>query len=52
MTLSIRPDTNSADQMLPSLSTQQLPTVTEAEMMQAVRTFNYWSRSCCLHSKS
>ncbi|MUG94519.1 GTP cyclohydrolase I FolE [Scytonema sp. UIC 10036] len=38
MTLSIRPDTNSAAQMLPSLSTQQLPTVTEAEMMQAVRT--------------
>jgi GTP cyclohydrolase IA len=38
MTLSIRPDINSAAQLVSSLSTQQLPTVTEAEMMQAVRT--------------
>jgi GTP cyclohydrolase IA len=38
MTLSIRPDTNSAAQVVSSLSTQQLPTVTEIEMMQAVRT--------------
>ncbi|WP_066384183.1 MULTISPECIES: GTP cyclohydrolase I FolE [unclassified Anabaena] len=38
MTLSIRPDINSAAQVVPSLSTQQLPTVTEADMMQAVRT--------------
>ncbi|MDF5711755.1 MAG: GTP cyclohydrolase I FolE [Nostoc sp. S4] len=38
MTLSIRPNINSAAQMVSSLSTQQLPTVTEAEMAQAVRT--------------
>ncbi|MBW4642356.1 MAG: GTP cyclohydrolase I FolE [Goleter apudmare HA4340-LM2] len=38
MTLSISPDLNSAAQVVSSLSTQQLPTVTEAEMMQAVRT--------------
>ncbi|MEH2194941.1 MAG: GTP cyclohydrolase I FolE [Nostoc sp.] len=38
MTLSIRPDINSAAQLVSSLSTQQLPTVTEAEMAQAVRT--------------
>ncbi|HEY9802943.1 MAG TPA: GTP cyclohydrolase I FolE [Leptolyngbyaceae cyanobacterium] len=38
MTLSTRPDINSAAQMVSSLSTQQLPTVTEAEMVQAVRT--------------
>ncbi|MBD2498136.1 MAG: GTP cyclohydrolase I FolE [Nostoc sp. TH1S01] len=38
MTLSIRPDTNSAAQVVSSLPTQQLPTVTEAEMVQAVRT--------------
>ncbi|MBH8551827.1 GTP cyclohydrolase I FolE [Nostocaceae cyanobacterium CENA357] len=38
MTLSIRPDVNSAAQVVSSLSTQQLPTVTETEMLQAVRT--------------
>jgi GTP cyclohydrolase I len=38
MTLSIRPDINSAVQVVSSLSTQHLPTVTEAEMAQAVRT--------------
>ncbi|SRR5579883_139666 len=38
MTLSIRPDINSAAQVVSSLSTQHLPTVTEAEMVQAVRT--------------
>ena len=38
MTLSIRPDLTSADQVLSSLATQQQQTVTEAEMMQAVRT--------------
>ncbi|MFM2063771.1 MAG: hypothetical protein RLZZ507_3442 [Cyanobacteriota bacterium] len=38
MTLSISPVFNSADQVVSSLSTQQQPTVTEAEMMQAVRT--------------
>ncbi|MBW4677371.1 MAG: GTP cyclohydrolase I FolE [Desmonostoc geniculatum HA4340-LM1] len=38
MTLSIRPDINSAAQVVSSLSTQQLPTVTETEMAQAVRT--------------
>ncbi|AFY47141.1 GTP cyclohydrolase I [Nostoc sp. PCC 7524] len=38
MTLSIRPDTNSAAQVVSSLSTQQSLTVTEAEMVQAVRT--------------
>ncbi|MCG6133797.1 MAG: GTP cyclohydrolase I FolE [Nostoc sp. LLA-1] len=38
MTLSIRPDLTSADQVLSSLATQKQPKVTEAEMMQAVRT--------------
>lgn len=38
MTLSIRPDTNSAAQVVSSLPTKHLPTVTEAEMVQAVRT--------------
>lgn len=38
MTLSFRPDINSADEVLYSLPTQQVPTVTDAEMMQAVRT--------------
>ncbi|HIK05256.1 MAG TPA: GTP cyclohydrolase I FolE [Trichormus sp. M33_DOE_039] len=38
MTLSIHPDTNSAAQVVSSLSTKHLPTVTEAEMVQAVRT--------------
>jgi len=38
MTLSIHPDINSAAQVVSSLPTQQLPNVTEAEMMQAVRT--------------
>ncbi|QOV22551.1 GTP cyclohydrolase I FolE [Anabaenopsis elenkinii] len=38
MTLSIRPDLTSADQVLSSLVAQKQPKVTEAEMMQAVRT--------------
>ncbi|WP_414566129.1 MULTISPECIES: GTP cyclohydrolase I FolE [unclassified Anabaena] len=38
MTLSIRPDLTSADQVLSSLATQKQPKITEAEMMQAVRT--------------
>ncbi|UKO99693.1 GTP cyclohydrolase I FolE [Nostoc sp. UHCC 0870] len=38
MTLSIRPDINSAAQVVSSLSTKHSPTVTEAEMVQAVRT--------------
>jgi GTP cyclohydrolase I len=38
MTLSISPDMNSVAQLVSSISTQQLPTVTEAEMIQAVRT--------------
>jgi GTP cyclohydrolase I len=38
MTLSIRPDKILLAQVVSSLSTQQLPTVTEAEMAQAVRT--------------
>ncbi|AFY31195.1 GTP cyclohydrolase I FolE [Calothrix sp. PCC 7507] len=38
MTLSISPDMNSVAQVVSSLSTQQSPTVTEAEMVQAVRT--------------
>jgi GTP cyclohydrolase IA len=38
MTLSIRPDITSAAQLESSLSTQQQTSVTEAEMMQAVRT--------------
>ena len=37
MTLSIRPELTAAD-VISSLSHQQQPTVTEAEMMQAVRT--------------
>jgi len=38
MTLSIRPELTSAADVISSLSNQQQPTVTEAEMMQAVRT--------------
>ncbi|MEH2164045.1 MAG: GTP cyclohydrolase I FolE [Nostoc sp.] len=38
MTLSIRPDLISADQVLSSLATGQKQTVTEAQMMEAVRT--------------
>src|SRR5690349_20218996 len=38
MVLSIRPELSSAEQKLPSLVTEQQQTVTEAEMMQAVRT--------------
>ncbi|KZL50512.1 MULTISPECIES: GTP cyclohydrolase I FolE [Cyanophyceae] len=38
MTLSIRPDLTSADQVISSLTAQKQPKVTEAEMMQAVRT--------------
>ncbi|MHC5737725.1 GTP cyclohydrolase I FolE [Nostoc sp.] len=38
MTLSIRPDLTSGDQVVSSLATGQQQTVTEAEMMQAVRT--------------
>ncbi|BAY80177.1 GTP cyclohydrolase I FolE [Nostoc sp. DSM 114161] len=38
MILSIRPDLNSADQRLSSLVTEEQQTVTETEMMQAVRT--------------
>lgn len=38
MTLSIRPDLTSADQVLLSLAHKETRTVTEAEMMQAVRT--------------
>jgi GTP cyclohydrolase IA len=38
MTLSIRPDLTSADQVLSSLTAEKQPKVTEAEMMQAVRT--------------
>ncbi|MBD2410376.1 GTP cyclohydrolase I FolE [Nostoc calcicola FACHB-389] len=38
MTLSICPDLTSADQRLSTLAIEQQPTVTEAEMMQAVRT--------------
>ena len=38
MTLSIRPDLTSADQVLSSLVAQKKSKVTEAEMMQAVRT--------------
>ncbi|MBX9256159.1 GTP cyclohydrolase I FolE [Desmonostoc muscorum CCALA 125] len=38
MTLSICPDLTTADQRLSTLATEQQPTVTEAEMMQAVRT--------------
>ena len=38
MTLSIRPELTSAADIISSLSNQQQPTVTEADMMQAVRT--------------
>jgi GTP cyclohydrolase I len=38
MTLSIRPDANSAAQVVSSLPTKHSATVTEAEMVQAVRT--------------
>ncbi|AVH66591.1 GTP cyclohydrolase I FolE [Nostoc sp. 'Peltigera membranacea cyanobiont' N6] len=38
MTLSIRPDLTSADRVLSSLTTEQKQTVTEAQMMEAVRT--------------
>ncbi len=38
MTLSFRPELDSAEQIIASQSTQQKPQVTEAEMMQAVRT--------------
>ncbi|MGH1393088.1 MAG: GTP cyclohydrolase I FolE [Trichormus sp.] len=38
MTLSIRPDANSAAQLVSSLPTKHSATVTEAEMVQAVRT--------------
>ncbi|BAZ41185.1 GTP cyclohydrolase I [Calothrix sp. NIES-4101] len=38
MTLSISPELTSAEQVLSSLATQAKPKVTDAEMMQAVRT--------------
>ncbi|MEH2266209.1 GTP cyclohydrolase I FolE [Nostoc sp.] len=38
MTLSTRPDLTSADRVLSSLATEQKQTVTEAQMMEAVRT--------------
>ncbi|PAX52811.1 GTP cyclohydrolase I FolE [Brunnivagina elsteri] len=38
MTLSISPELTTADQVLSSLATQTKPEVTDAEMMQAVRT--------------
>ena len=38
MTLSFRPELNSAEQVVSSLSTQNKPKVTDEEMMQAVRT--------------
>ncbi|MEB3180792.1 MAG: GTP cyclohydrolase I FolE [Nostocaceae cyanobacterium] len=38
MSLSIRPDITSADQVISALAIQQKPQVTEAEMVQAVRT--------------
>ena len=38
MTLSFRPELNSAEQVVSSLSTENKPTVTDEEMMQAVRT--------------
>ncbi|MEH2198312.1 GTP cyclohydrolase I FolE [Nostoc sp.] len=38
MTLSTRPDLTSADRVLSSLATEQKENVTEAQMMQAVRT--------------
>ena len=38
MTLSFRPELNSVEQVVSSVSTQNRPTVTDEEMMQAVRT--------------
>jgi len=38
MTLSFRPELNSAEEVVSSLSTQNKPKVTDEEMMQAVRT--------------
>jgi len=38
MTLSFRPELNSAEQIVSSLSTENRPNVTDEEMMQAVRT--------------
>ena len=38
MTLSFRPELNSAEEVVSSLSTQNRPTVTDEEMMQAVKT--------------
>lgn len=38
MTLSFRPELNSAEQVVSSLSTENKPKVTDEEMMQAVRT--------------
>ncbi|MBV6626665.1 MAG: GTP cyclohydrolase I FolE [Rivularia sp. (in: Bacteria)] len=38
MTLSFRPELNSAEEVVSSLSTQNKPNVTDEEMMQAVRT--------------
>lgn len=38
MTLSFRPELNSAEEVVSSLSTENRPTVTDEEMMQAVRT--------------
>lgn len=38
MTLSYRPESNSAEKVIASIKTQQKQKVTEAEMMQAVRT--------------
>ena len=38
MTLSFRPELNSAEEVVSSLSTQNKPKITDEEMMQAVRT--------------
>ncbi len=38
MTLSYRPESNPAEKVIASIKTQQKQKVTEAEMMQAVRT--------------
>ena len=38
MTLSFRPELNSAEQVVSSLSTENRPNITDEEMMQAVRT--------------
>ena len=38
MTLSFRPELNSTEQVVSSLSTQNKPKITDEEMMQAVRT--------------